>query len=318
MSVGAGTAAFWHFWNLRERARLHKEAGGPPPDDSVVKRWRFCNVYRDLDRGTKWFAARRGAGLQQVLWRSLTYRTVNRLETFEAADAEGAATWWQEPEAAGRWLEWLAGRVRAGAPVFGGRHCTRGLPRLRETLPAARSRLGKLVARLTASTSTCPTCKNHRNVEHWCDGALRHVGVQGNLKFACAVLKELPHVGDFYAWQVARDLVEAGELPEDESWALPGAGARRGATLVRSGDEGFTGRGAAATAATALQVMRALRDGQDEAAALGLDRSRWHRVPVTLADVEHALCEFSRYEALRTAGPGRVRCEAYRPFAEVP
>ena len=92
---------------------------------------------------------------------------------------------------------------------------------------------------------------------------------------------------------MARDLVEAGELPEDEDWALAGAGARRGAAFVLTADAYPNAPGpiAACPAMLALGVMRDLRDGQDTAAkALGLDRSRWHRVPVTLADVEHALC----------------------------
>lgn len=282
-SIAGGTAAFWRFWDLRERARLHKASGAPPPhsDDPVVARWRFCNVYRDLDRGTQWFAARRGAGLEQVLWRSLTYRTVNRLETFEALeqrDGPRGGQLWQTPATYREWLEWLAARAEEGRPVFGGRHCTRGLPRLRETLPAAHVRLGELTSRLRTA--------------------------RGDLQFTCALLKELPHVGDFYAWQVARDLVEAGELSEDARWALAGAGARRGAARV------LRAASASVSAGVALEVMRDLRDEQHAAAALGLDRSRWHRVPVTLADLEHGLCEFSRYETIRDAR-GHVRCEAY-------
>ena len=281
---------FWRFWAVREAARLRKGAGAPPPhsDDPVVAAWRFCCCYRDLDAGTRFFVPRRGAGLVQVLWRSVAYRLLNRRETFEAAELAGAGELWFEPGTLDRWLGWLDERRAGGEPLFTGRHIVRGLaPYARSTRWLA-GNLDQVV------------------------GALRDVE-ESSLRASCQVLRGVPGVGPFFAWQVARDLVEAGELPEDGSWALAGPGARAGAALVASTGAAQAGMELAPLSErAALAVMLALADGQEAArAGAGVDASSWHRVPVTLADVEHTLCEFARYEALRTGRAERAKCGRY-------
>lgn len=283
-----GVARFWRFFAAREAARLSKEAGGPPPhsDDPVIARWRFCNMYRDLDRGTVYFAARRGEGLRQTLWRSTAYRLVNRRETFEAADEQGRGGLWLQPETLPKWLTWLCERASSGEPVFTGRHIVRGLPPYEQSMHWLKANLEAVAAAI--------------------DGA------EPGLESTCATLRGIPGVGPFFAWQVARDLVEAGAVPEDDGWALAGPGARRGAALVIPDESDRPKDGA--TAARALSVMKAVRDGQDGAAtALNLERRAlgWHRVPVNLADVEHALCEFARYETLKADRSARAKCGRY-------
>ena len=48
-------AAFFEFCRERERVRLLREGGAPPPwsDDPVLQRGRFLNVFREDDRGSK-------------------------------------------------------------------------------------------------------------------------------------------------------------------------------------------------------------------------------------------------------------------------
>jgi hypothetical protein len=288
-----GEAAFWRFWAAREAARLRKEAGGPPPhsDDPVIAEWRFCNCYRDLDRGTTWFAPRRGDSepgdaLRMVLWRAVVYRLLNRRETFEAAEADGVFTW-REPLDLEAWLSWLTARARAGETLFTGRHIVRGLGSYAVSTRWLKENLGKVA------------------------GDIRLGERERGLRYVCATLRSVPGVGPFFAWQVARDLVEAGVVAEDGGWALAGPGARYGAALAAPGARP-AGSALALSEREALRTMLALRDRQDKAAAeLGLDRSRWHRVPATLADIEHALCEFARYEDLRTGAAARAKCGRY-------
>jgi 5-hmdU DNA kinase, helical domain len=47
-----------YFIAERERIRLRKEAGEPPPwtDNSTLRQWSFCNVERERDRVTRWIA----------------------------------------------------------------------------------------------------------------------------------------------------------------------------------------------------------------------------------------------------------------------
>ena len=80
---------FWRFVVLRQQAYWkHANQDGPPySDDPALAKYHFCNVYREADRGTIWFHAHRHNGLAAVLFASLTYRTINRLSTFDAFDS---------------------------------------------------------------------------------------------------------------------------------------------------------------------------------------------------------------------------------------
>lgn len=289
--VSERVARFWRFFAAREAARSKKESGQPPPhsDDPVIAQWRFCNMYRDLDRGTVFFATHRGQNLSDTLWRSVTYRLINRRETFEAAERQGQGSLWLHPETLSKWLIWLSNRAESGEVIFTGRHIVRGLAPyeisthwLKSNLPAVEDKLERL-------RETKP-----------------------DLKLACEILREIPGVGPFFAWQVARDLVEASHLSEDDSWALAGPGARRGASLVDPEDSREVFRGDGATPARALAVMIYLRDSQELfAESLCLSRESWHRLPVNLADIEHALCEFARYQTLQADSSARAKCGRY-------
>lgn len=50
--------AFNKFIEERERIRIKKEAGEPRPwtDDPIFQQYKFCNIFREKDRGTKWIA----------------------------------------------------------------------------------------------------------------------------------------------------------------------------------------------------------------------------------------------------------------------
>lgn len=306
--VRAGAAAFWRFWAAREAARLVKESGAPRPHspDAIVAAWRFCNCYRELDRGTAWFAARRARPerwrerhLERLLWESVAYRLLNRRETFEAAEAAPTAgADWHDPARLDDWLKWLETQREAGETLFTGRHIVRGLGPYGETMRWLRDG-----GRGDSQSGLFKVA-----------GLVRAAGAEGpNLKGVCAAVRAIPGVGPFFAWQVSRDLVEGGAVSEDETWALAGPGARRGATLVAAD---LDGEAKTLTEPRALEVMLSLRDGQDEVArTLGLDRSRWYRAPANLADVEHTLCEFARYDDLRTGRAERAKCGRYEEGA---
>ena len=84
--------AFW--WFVCERQAIwHRrfvELRETWTDDPILRDCHFTNVYRELDRGTMWFykqltAKRLSAeNPPALLWCSVVYRLVNRLETFDA------------------------------------------------------------------------------------------------------------------------------------------------------------------------------------------------------------------------------------------
>jgi hypothetical protein len=249
---------FWSFVAARQRAYWAREAGGPPPysDDPALARYHFCNVYREADRGTRWFQAHRPPrqrsleGYADVLWAAVAYRLVNRIATFEAygripARGERVA-----------WVEFLVRRNALGEQVFTGRHMNRGVACYAMTLEALDPRCREYAEQL-AETST--------------------------LAEACDRLRQLPSVGPFFAWQIVCDLVESGVVPSDDDWALLGPGARAGAALVR-------------VDLPPLDVARWLRDAQIELLdGAVLKPPPEAPGPFSLKNVEHALCEYARY-----------------------
>lgn len=72
----------------REALRQAKEAGGPPPwtDDPILARYRFCNVYREYDKVTRWIAQHLRtplAGSPLLIPVMVAARVINRVDTLE-------------------------------------------------------------------------------------------------------------------------------------------------------------------------------------------------------------------------------------------
>lgn len=98
---------------------------------------------------------------------------------------------------------------------------------------------------------------------------------------AIGVLSQTRNVGKYYAWQISCFLVFVGITVDDPEYVLLGPGAIRGARCVDF-------------AAAPLDTIRALRDVQGE-----VDQSCFNHPPVTLRDLENALCEYARYTNAR-------------------
>jgi hypothetical protein len=312
---------FFHWCSLREEAQALRRAGAPRPwaKHPLLASHHFCNVSRLEDRGTLSFhaflRAQRVSSLAGVLWCSLIYRRLNRLATFTA---------WQRrlplPEDAAAWCEWLERRAeQKEGPIFTCKHQTSG--GLSSYLDTVRGLAGLHVPpqsdfpRVQLLAEALQRCENARD--------------------AVATLKAVRHVGTFIGWQVLCDLVEAGVLPAvaRDDWVALGPGAKAWLTLI-FGDSystepaaaeeddlppGFTMPASAspraaprAGEALSMERMRCLQAAQPWALKAlgrpthGIVRAEEGAPPLLLRDLEHSLCEFSKWIALRrgSLGPG--------------
>jgi hypothetical protein len=325
--VASAVCEFFAWCSLREEAQAARRGGGAPPWSShpVMAAHHFCNVSRLEDRGTAAFhaflRAQRVTSLAGTLWCSLVYRRLNRLATF--------VQWGRLPlpSDATAWADWVQARAADpdAAPLFTGKHQQSG--GLAAYVATVRGLAGVAdadappgfphVRALAAALAACPGARE----------------AHGTLK------AHVRHVGDFIAWQVCCDLVEAGVLPAaaTDAWVALGPGARTGLALIfgdGAGSGGSSGGGSGGGGADAdadaaeeggaeagcsapalsgdasMARLRALQAAQPWALAAlrrgthGSVGAGAHDPPLLLRDLEHSLCEFQKWLSLRRGGVG--------------
>ena len=273
----------WRYAAARQALFLRRAAGAPPPwtDDPILRCWRFTNVYRASDRVSQCLIRSViYAGDQdplEVAFRTLLFRSFNLPET-----------WWWLVAALGEQPSWartkwralgdaLDARRAAGHQLYTGAYYVRAPLSYGAGIVAHHLHLARLKHLMTG-------------------GAVGDALRAPTLALVVAALRSVLEVGPFLSWQFALDLNygPAVNHDEDEPGAVvAGPGAVDG--LSKCFVEGV--RGAGASAVIGALAARA----PAEFARLRLDfPTLWGR-PLTAADVEHLLCEYSKYT--RAAAP---------------
>ena len=273
-------AAFLLFILERQTIWVRKQKGKQllTRNEVMAGKW-FTNMYRELDRGTLYF--RRAINrtdlkgfkfdkmvineclLEKVLFKSIIYRLINKVETFMDYGRLPSK------ENFSSFLNYLNKKKSEGTVIFTAAHQNMGLRRLLDTFDFVRKNIGKLAKEVVA-------------------GAKRR-----SIKDCQNALLKMPNVGDFFAWQILCDLLESRLLGEntDNQWATLGPGAKNGLRRIFPLP---TSRGE-------LRHTRLLRDlcapagSQSGYQALGLAFPAFLDKPLSLKNVEHALCEYDKY-----------------------
>ncbi|KAJ8614561.1 hypothetical protein CTAYLR_004073 [Chrysophaeum taylorii] len=127
----AAVSKFFAFVSERHEmwARRTRGEAWPWTTDEALRDYAFCNVYRELDRGTVYFRRRAS---DDVYWCSLVYRLLNKIESF--------STWRDRIPTRTEWPSFkrhLFQRRRDGHAVFSSAHQTMGLDRYIATVESA-------------------------------------------------------------------------------------------------------------------------------------------------------------------------------------
>ncbi|KAL7486084.1 hypothetical protein ACHAW6_011682 [Cyclotella cf. meneghiniana] len=244
--------------------------------DGKMARNFFCNVYRELDRGTSYFrgnlirhrtrsnGSHCGAGynLEEVLWDSICYRLVNKIETFERF---GSIPYRRE------WNAFVHGTLKplwkGYDIVFTGAHQTIGRDRYLDTMNSLCENDGAFLKELAGQISRA-----------------------ADLRTCYNTVLRVRNVGNFLAWQVICDLMEARvvRFAEDE-WVKLGPGAINGLKVI-FGDSLKKGP-------ELLKKAVFLRVIQSHVyQAMEITFPRFIGRDMTLKNIEHALCEFCKYK----------------------
>lgn len=284
------------FATARERHSiyLHRLMGTPPPwtEDPIFLRWRFCNVFRELDKTTSWFRAWVRERLRyspEVLLATVVFRFFNRITTGEAIfnqlnlDGLDLDTAWDRFLVSGK-TEYLRSSIIAyigdRGPYVTGSYIVK--------TPEGYSKLDGVLWIL----------------EEFYKGNWRQVGERAlengehSLQQHAEWLEaEHDFVGHFTAYEIVSDLRHTDLLchaPDILDWANPGPGATRGLNHLHGREIGRQ--------PPRSQLMEEMR----ELLYLSRDAQNWPREwPAwEMREVEHWLCEHAKYVRARDTGQG--------------
>jgi hypothetical protein len=276
---------FFEFICKREALRLRKETGAPWPwsDDEILNTYKFTNVKREHDRTTRWMRhnwtgpnERRPAG--EIIFNCALFRYFG---TWEFAEAVGWQRRWEPRE-----LISIARRRSAlGQRVFTGAYI---IPTLGHRGPKSEA-----VAQLVLT----PLWKAREE--------LGRVAVQSQSWRATAEqMRRLPGFGGtgFMTKEVLQDTMHTPVLSgaiDRNTWCPAGPGARRG--LNRLSEREL--RTLVPEAQLLAEMLSLFERGSDVVPS-------WMPA-LELHDIQFQLCEFDKYERVRT-GQGRPRSKYVR------
>lgn len=270
----------------RQSIYMKREAGLPPPwtNDSILQKYKFCNIYREDDRVSKWIQKNVVAPYHnhELLWFMLVLaRRFNWPPTLQELMDKGA--WPNEDRwSAERTVEVLHARQQRGDKVYTGAFMvSNGLPSDGSRTQVEHTTIfvcgeiwshrKKLAAEIHSATTLQGVYKTF----------LRHYGW-----------------GLFVSYQIALEIYQAGIIEPCDvmTWSQAGPGSTRGLNRVLFSVPDNIKKFKPDDFNTALSSV------------LFLVNQQWPKEfkQLEMHDIEHALCEFDKYERTRL-GQGKPR-----------
>ncbi len=269
---------FFTFINERHQIYLNRFVHKLPPpwtNDAILQRYRFCNIYRELDTVTIWIREhiRKPYAKHPLLWFMLAVaRRFNWPPTLEELMQHDA---WPVDD---RWsyrrvLSVLRKRGQRGEKVYTSvYHTSNGIPNGREQLVH------------TVEYGLQPVFEDRHMLREQIEQA-------DTLEYVANLLQAYYTWGPFLTYELVTDMRHTRYLENAKdkyTWASIGIGSGQGLARIFGRDD---------------DCSKVIRMRQ----LLHLSRARWrYQPPLEMRDIEHSLCEFDKYERARL-GQGRPR-----------
>lgn len=275
MSYTAEYNTFWYWMNERHKIHQKKMTGDAFPwtDDPILQAWRFCQVFREMDKTTTWIRInwREPYADHPNLWLAMALaRFTNHIPTLEAVGFPDVF----DPD---KITERMQSKARRGEKVF----------------TSAYMITGKLAS--DSGTDKCEMVARQILLplyERMDPSKLQGMSLQQAFNY----FGEFPGFGGtgFMSYEVVSDLRHTRYLkdaPDTMTWANAGPGAQRGLNRL-------FGRALNRTVpqAVALKEMAELLEMANSVMSpLGPHLPR----PLEMRDIEHSLCEMDKYIRVR-------------------
>ena len=268
---------FW--WFLKERQaiwhnRFVLKKSPPWTEDPVLRAYKFCNVYRELDRGTIYCVNEILSCMdkQAVVFNVMVYRMFNLPSTYDVLGFVKPSRF--DSDRAEVKLQALAA---SGQKVFSHAYMLAG------TGLHGRGAKIKDYCRVLGGVAADK-------------GFLRNVLAAGGMEEAWRAVRLAKWFGPFVAYQVVLDLAMVLGWDQNE-WCYIGPGALRGVGWLQGQESLLLMRGPKPQGDVEATLRWLLAVHED---VLG-SQFKWlmkgkSRIPLTLQNVEFALCEFNKYQ----------------------
>jgi len=294
------------YMRARHQIYLNRQAGLPRgqwTNDPIFQEYRFCNVFRELDRTTIWLRehVRKRVPVDNVLLATVLFRWFNRIAAGEAIfDQTRMDT---SPPGATAWDEFVGsggntGAIRSALVSYCGKGPYVTGSYIIKT-PDGKSKLDGVLW----CVEQFYTFYRHFPMSEAYDwkGATVRMLIEDNMKLEDVWywLRQFPYLGDFMAYEIVTDLRHTpllNKAPDIMTWANPGPGAMRGLNRLLGRDLKFK-----QPKAKFIEEMRQLL-------FLSEDRELWPAEwpSLEMRDIEHSLCELDKYMRVKT-GEGAPR-----------
>lgn len=260
---------FFAYARERYEIFLAKEAGKPKPwtSDPILLSHRFCNIFREDDKVTRWFAVNVRESLKDdlcIVFATVAFRFFNTIETGEALLKADLLTNWDEDRARSA----LSGLK----PLITGAYMVK--------TPLRKPKLEGLIEIMNNVWEDRSQLMND----------LLHTN---RLEVAHQRFMEYPWIGPFMAYEFVTDLRHTYLFQDADdimTWANPGPGAMRGLNRIVNGD--VTQSVSKDKMQKTMQELLSLSRGSNMWPA---EWPKWE-----MREVEHTLCEFDKYSRAYT------------------
>jgi hypothetical protein len=290
--------SYWRFAAERQAIFFRRLEGLPGPwtNDPILSKHRFTNAYRAADRVSQYlireviYGEGRSMTPSEQLFRVLLFKLFNKIETWDLIESQLGAPSWETFDYAA-YDKLLTAVMRQGGKLYSAAYIIPPVKwdggdgiKHRGHLHLIRTALGGSLNSSLASASS--------------------------LAEVFALLKQLPSLGDFLAFQLAIDL-NYGTMIDfaEDSFVVAGPGARDGIAKCFENASDYV----------VEDIIEFMHDRQEqEFGRLGLDfQDLWGR-KLQLIDCQNLFCEISKYARVAhpevTGVSGRTRIkQIYKP-----
>lgn len=293
---------FFDYARARHQVYLNRAAGMPQEDwtkDPILKKYRFTNVFRELDKTTVWFKKFAREPMRndpvKVLLATVVFRLLNRIEVGEAIFCQTSLERGQNETAFDMFVEEggdtriLKRAIKAALPR--GPYVTGGYI---ITSPPGMSKLDGMMKIISMFYKS-----------NWRDITTIH---EPSLQEVWQHLKGNKFFGPFHSYEMVTDLrhtILLDRAPDIMTWANIGPGCRRGLARLIYGQKKAPKKMSEAECLERMaEILASSRSQAYWHQSSGKRKADWPAWE--MREVEHTLCEYDKYCRVKN-GEGRPR-----------